>query len=110
MRRSRSDASPAAPSTVTASDAAPDGAAAAHRSAAGGAEGLVSASGALEAQPARMTADSAATDRAASGRMRTVNLEMKGKGGLHLPACFLCPALGDRHARGGMEFGSTLNG
>jgi|SRR6188472_2810861 hypothetical protein len=83
------DSSPTLPSTVTESEASPDGAAALHRSTTGGADGLASVSGALDEQPARRTAESATAERATSGRMRTVNLRMKGKGSLHLLPHFL---------------------
>ena len=73
---------PASPVTVTASETAPEGAAEAHRSAAADsvADGVGSALGAADEHPASSSADRAAADRAAIGRMRTVNLEMKGKG------------------------------
>ena len=61
------------------------------------------------AQPASRRADSAATDRAASGRMRTENLET-WKGSLHLFASFLCLALRNGHADTGMESGVPSTG
>ena len=72
--------------------------------------GWESASGRRTAQPASRRADSAAADRAASGRMRTENLESQGKGSLHPPASFLRPALRNRHADTGMESGVPSTG
>ncbi len=98
--------------TTTPSEIEPEGAADAQRSAAAVsvALGVGSESGAAEEHPASSRADSAAADRAAIGRMRTVNLKMTGEGEASILPHLSSVQAENSHADTGMESGVPSTG